>query len=291
MSISTWVYGLEPGDWIVTAVMTRPQGHIVGRPHVDRWRRPIETLPRARWSWRRWAVSSAPDRAVQTRWSLPAPLARIPAVLPGSFPALGTLGILVALITQAAIAAQEQLSIGSSLLVSVLALVAGLIAAKVWYAILHPGPWRQSLLGGWSVDGFLVVAPLVAISALLVLDLPIGAFLDAVTPGMFFAVAIGRLGCFFTGCCAGRCTRSRWGVWSSDRRVGARRIPAQLLESIAGLLLGSTAALLVVSNVSRTPGLVFVAAIVAYIVVRQFLLRLRAERREYSWRRSEPRRA
>ena len=286
MSISTWVYGLEPGDWIVTAVMTRPQGHIVGRPHLDRWRRPIETLPRARWTWRRWALSSAPDSAVQTRWSLPAPLARIPAVVPGSFPALGTLGILVALVTQVAIAAVEQLPIGSSLLVSVLALIAGLIAAKVWYAILHPGPWRQSLLGGWSVDGFLVVAPAVAISALLVLNLPIGAFLDAVTPGMFIAVAIGRFGCFFTGCCAGRCTRSRWGVWSSDRRVGARRIPAQLLESLTGLLLGSTAALVVVSNVSRTPGLVFVAAIVVYVVARQFLLRLRAERREYSWRRS-----
>lgn len=151
MSISTWVYGLEPGDWIVTAVMTRPHGHIVGRPRLDRWKRPIETLPRARWSWRRWAVSSALDSAVQTRWSLPAPLARIPAVLPGSFPALGTLGILVALMTQAAIVAEEQLSIGSSLLVSVLALVAGLIAAKIWYAILHPGPWRLSLAGGWSV--------------------------------------------------------------------------------------------------------------------------------------------
>jgi len=28
------------------------------------------------------------------------------------------------------------------------------------------------------------------------------------------------------------------------------------------------------------------SAIVAYVVARQFLLRLRAERREYSWRRS-----
>ena len=147
---------------------------------------------------------------------------------------------------------------------------------------MAPVPGRR-LVG----HGFLIVAPVAAISALLVLNLPIGAFLDSVTPGIFFAVAIGRLGCFFTGCCAGRSTRSRWGVWSSDRRVGARRIPAQLLESATGLLLGSTAAFLVLNDASRVPGLMFVAAIVAYIVVRQFLLRLRAERRDYSWRRSE----
>jgi phosphatidylglycerol:prolipoprotein diacylglycerol transferase len=130
------------------------------------------------------------------------------------------------------------------------------------------------------------VASVVAVAVLLGFQLPIGRFLDATTPGLFFAVAIGRLGCFFTGCCAGRCTRSRWGVWSSDRRVGARRIPTQLLESAAGLLIGVVAAPLVLFDVPGVSGLIFVAAFAAYIVVRQLLLRLRAERREYSWQRS-----
>ncbi len=110
--------------------------------------------------------------------------------------------------------------------------------------------------------------------------------LDATAPGLFFAVAIGRVGCFLTGCCAGRCTSSRWGVWSSDRRIGARRIPAQLLESAAGLLIGLVAAWLVIGSVPVVEGLNFVAAFGVYLVVRQLLLRLRAERREYSWRRS-----
>ena len=168
---------------------------------------------------------------------------------------------------------------------SLLALVSGLAGAKLWYAVLHPGPWRHSL-GGWSVDGFLVVAPVVAVVALVAFDLPIGAFLDAAAPGIFFAVAIGRFGCFFTGCCAGRCTRSRWGVWSSDRRIGARRIPAQLLESGAGLIIGLASVVLVLADVFGVSGLVFVVAVVAYVIVRQFLLRVRAERREFSWRRS-----
>jgi hypothetical protein len=46
------------------------------------------------------------------------------------------------------------------------------------------------------------------------------------------------------------------------------------------------AALLVLGHVPGIDGLVFVAGFGAYIVVRQLLLRLRAERREYSWRRS-----
>ncbi len=69
-------------------------------------------------------------------------------------------------------------------------------------------------------------------------------------------------------------TRSRWGVWSSDRRVGGRRVPAQLLESLAGLAIAAVAALLVLGDVPLMSGVVFVASFTAYIVVRQFLLRV-----------------
>lgn len=287
VSITTWVYGLQPGEWTVTGHLVRPGSQAGNTESRDRWRpASLEPLQLARWSWRTRSISSDPAMPLKTRWALVAPLARIPAVIPGSFPVMGTLSILVALMVQAVLAARENLSVGGSLAASVLAIVFGLIAAKVWYAVLHPGPWRQSLMGGWSVDGFLVVAPLVAIAALLAFNLPIGQALDVAAPGMFFAVAVGRLGCFFTGCCAGRCTNARWGVWSSDRRVGARRVPAQLLESAAGGLIGSAATLLIVLGVPGVSGLIFVAAIAAYLVARQFLLRIRAERREFSWRRS-----
>lgn len=287
VSITTWVYGLQPGEWEVFGHLVRPGSHAGGHEPRDRWRRTsLEPLEPARWSWRTRSLSTGPATPLKTRWALLAPLARIPAVLPGSFTVLGTLGIMVALVVQTTILARENVSVSGSLVVFLIALASGLIGAKVWYAVLHPGPWRQALLGGWSVDGFLVIAPAVAVAALLAFNLPIGVFLDATAPGLFFAVAIGRLGCFFTGCCAGRCTRSRWGVWSSDRRVGARRVPTQLFESAAGLLIGVVAALLVLSDVPGVSGLIFVAAFAAYIVVRQMLLRLRAERREYSWRRS-----
>jgi len=166
------------------------------------------------------------------------------------------------------------------LTVSLVAIVVGIIGAKVWYWRLHPD---ESLIrGGWAVDGFLIVAPIAAVVAMLALDAPIGLALDAVAPGLFFAVAIGRIGCFVTGCCAGQITGSRWGVWSSDRRVGARRIPTQLLESAAGLLVGLAALGLVVGQAPALHGLVFLAGFAVYGAVRQALLRLRVERRRSS---------
>jgi len=276
VSITTFVYGLRPGDWNVNAELvggSRNAGtpadrakHIGGRP-----------VRRAMWSWRRWALTARDDAPVKTRWALLAPLAGQPAVLPGSYTALAILGFVVALALQAAILARANVDVGQSLIASGIAIAAGLLAAKAWYTVLHPD--ESFIRGGWAVDGFLVVVPLVAAGLLYAFDLPIGRVLDAAAPGIFFAVAIGRIGCFLTGCCAGRCTASRWGIWSSDRRVGARRFPAQLIESAAGLLLGVATLMVVLADALPVHGLVFVSAFAVYSVVRQVLLRARAERR------------
>ena len=279
VSISSFVYGLQPGEWNVTGELVR-----AGSATGHRGRLRPEPLSPATWSWRHWSVQTAPPVPVKTRWALTAPLARIPAVIPGSYTALFIVGLTVAFAMQFALLASEQIAMPRSLLVSLLALAAGLIGAKVWYAALHPD--ESILKGGWAVDGFLVTALLVALVALVAFGLPIGAYLDATTPGLFLAVAIGRLGCFLTGCCAGRITASRWGMWSSDRRVGARRIPTQLLESGGGLLIGLAALPLTLVHMRAIHGAVFVAALAVYLVVRQLLLRLRAESRMYLWQRS-----
>jgi len=278
VSITTWVYGLRSGEWNVIAELVRDSRKVAGTP-ADRSRqvggRPVR---RATWSWRRWTLTTGDDAPVRTRWALLAPLAKQPAVLPGSYTALAIAGFVVALALQAAILTRANVDAGQALVASGIAIVAGLLAAKAWYTVLHPD--ESIIKGGWAVDGFLVVFPLVAAGALYAFDLPIGVVLDASAPGVFFAVAIGRIGCFLTGCCAGRCTASRWGIWSSDRRVGARRIPAQLIESAAGLLLGVVTLFVVLANPLPVHGLVFISAFTLYAVVRQVLLRQRAERRK-----------
>ena len=100
-----------------------------------------------------------------------------------------------------------------------------------------------------------------------------------IAPGLLVAMAMGRVGCFFAGCCGGPPTASSWGVWSSDQRVGARRIPTQLLESVLALSLG-LGVLGVVLGHGPTDGAFFVAAMAAYTLGRQGLLHLRAEPRK-----------
>lgn len=199
---------------------------------------------------------------------------------------LGILGVGVALVLQRVMLPHENVAVDVPLWVSLIALASGLLAAKVWYAVLHPGPWRQAILGGWAVDGFLVAAPVVTVAILLVLNLPVAAFLDAVTPGLFLAVAIGRIGCFLAGCCAGRVTNSRWGIPSSDRKVFARRVPAQILEAAAGLMIATVSMTVILGHLPRIHGSIFLGAFAVYFLVRQFLLRVRAERREFLWRRT-----
>lgn len=274
VSVTTWVYGLIPGEWTVNAELirrTRPPARSLARHRAGR------SLPRAAWSWRRWKLSNGAFTPVKTRWAPMVRMARMPGVVPGAWSGLVGLGVLIGAMVQVALLARHEVPMLAALSVDLVALVSGLFGAKLLYLALRPASSRRSIGEGWSVDGFLVVTPVVALAALVTLGLPIGAFLDASAPALFFGVAVGRLGCFFTGCCAGRCTRARWGVWSSDRRVGARRIPTQLLESGIGLLIGAAALLLVLADPTGLEGLIFVASVAAYVLVRQLLLRLRAE--------------
>src|SRR5207245_9379302 len=113
------------------------------------------------------------------------------------------------------------------------------------------------------IQGFIGSAPVAALILLTVLKVPIGVFLDVTAPGLLVAMAVGRVGCFFAGCCGGPPTASRWGVWSSDQRVGARRIPTQLLELALALSLGL---LILVAVLRHGPagGAFFVAGLAGY---------------------------
>jgi len=187
-----------------------------------------------------------------------------------------TLGIAVALALQFLLISGAHLAIGPWWVVSLVAIVVGIIGAKVWFIVLHR---REHRLEGWCIQGFIASAPLTAVIVLALLDVPVGVFLDVTAPGLLVAMAVGRVGCFFAGCCGGPPTASRWGVWSSDQRVGARRIPTQLLESALALSLG-LGVLVAVLGHGPANGAFFVAALVVYTLGRQGLLSLRAEPRK-----------
>lgn len=284
VTVTSTIEGIPAGEWSVSAELVRDSDDSPAKPARRSRSSKAEPLRTANWSWRHWSVVPGPAVAVaKTRLALLTQLAAKPAVIVGSLPLLVAIGGIIALVIQVAILAGRGQSVAETLLVSIVASLAGLAAAKAWHAVLNP---REPILKpGWAVDGFLVVAPIVAVVMLLALQIPVGEYLDATTPGLFFAVALGRAGCFLTGCCGGRTTSSRWAIWSSDGRIGARRIPTQLLESATGLVLGVMTLALVVGRLLPVDGAVFVGAFIAYFSVRQTLIRYRASPRRYLWQR------
>jgi len=276
ISVTTKVYDINPGEWTVTAETLPPTR---GGKVCNEFQRAATTrnLPPAVWSWRRWSVSPGPAVPVST---CPAPLVKLgraPSIIPGIWGAMVGLGVLLAVGLTAVIIAHDHLSVGRLPLVALIAVVAGTIGAKTWYVVQSP----EHRFDGWCIQGFIVGLMLGAIPSLPVTGLPLAVSLDAAAPGIFLAMALGRVGCFFAGCCGGPPTASRWGLWSSDQRVGARRIPTQLMESALTLTIG--AALLVVNLIHRPTiaGALLVAGLAAYTLGRQGLLRLRTLERRF----------
>lgn len=208
-----------------------------------------------------------------------APIIRVraPGVRIGAWPSLVGTGAVVALTVQALLAARIGLPTTPVLLLSLLACLIGLVGARLYYVAEHPQRRRglMSMSTGMCIQGFVLAAVGTVVVGALILGLPVGRLVDVTAPGLMFGQAIGRVGCFLGGCCAGRPTRSRIGLWSSDRRLGVRRIPTQLFESIMAFAIGLTA-LVIMATIAPDPGgVVFVAVIAAYTLGRQLLFPLR----------------
>jgi phosphatidylglycerol:prolipoprotein diacylglycerol transferase len=273
ISLTTRVRGINPGEWLVTARMlgsAYPAHRLREQGNTTPVAGPLGPIARF---WRRWAPSAESAEHVRT---CPTPFARVPGIFPGIWGAMVTLGIAVALALQFLVISGDHLAVGPVWTVSLVAIAVGIAGAKGWFIVLHRHEHR---IEGWCIQGFITGAILAVAILLVVLDMPIGVFLDVTAAGLLVAMAVGRVGCFFAGCCGGPPTASRWGVWSSDQRVGARRIPTQLLESVLALSLGLGVLVALVSH-GPAGGAFFVAGLAAYTLGRQGLLRLRAEPRK-----------
>jgi phosphatidylglycerol:prolipoprotein diacylglycerol transferase len=121
------------------------------------------------------------------------------------------------------------------------AFVGGAFGAKLPFAFAAGSDWMQ--LQAWVADGKTVTTGL--IGAYLAVELTKAALGIRVKTGDTFALplalalAVGRWGCFFNGCCFGRPTDLPWAVDFGD---GIRRHPTQVYESLfhlgmAGVLL------------------------------------------------------
>ena len=274
ISITARIRGITAGTWSVSA-------HPLSSAHAARKRKSEQgnvisvTSPLpfvVRW-WHKWAPNVSSSEQAHTCLL---PLARVPGIIPGIWGVMVILGMVVALVLQSLVISLDHLILGPAWIISLVAIAVGTVGAKLWFIVLK---WREHLFNGWCIQGFIASAPPTAVILLVLLHIPVGTFLDVTAPGLLIAMAVGRVGCFFAGCCGGPPTASRFGVWSSDQRVGARRLPTQLLEMGLALIAGL---LVLVAVLLRGPagGAYFAAGLAAYTLGRQGILQLRAELRK-----------
>lgn len=242
--------GIAAGEWEVTAAPVTERRHPGGPPPARRPR-----LPKGSGVGR---DGFAPLVQVQA-----------PGVHVGAWPGLVAVGVVLALVVQGVLASRSGLPELRVLLVSVVASLVGVLGAKVYYLALHRGKSRRWVTTGLCVQGFVLGAVATLFAGGLAVGLPAARLLDVTAPGLLLAMAVGRLGCFFGGCCAGRMTASRWGRWSSDRRVGARRIPTQWVEAGIAFVLGLATLLAMVVGPPEPAGVVFTVGLAAYTLGRQ----------------------
>jgi phosphatidylglycerol:prolipoprotein diacylglycerol transferase len=290
IALTARILGVNAGEWNVTAgAMGTPVSERRDRLHRFQQKREQESvntqpfggtalvLPRI---WLNWAppvnVAEGNAAPIPTRLE---PFIRIPGTLPYIWITLVIVGMIVALITQAQLIARVHLPVWTVTFCTILALAVGAVGAKVWHVFKHRNHPEEQGVAGWTIQGMIVGATATAIIAFWLARVPLGVALDASAPGLMFGMAIGRVGCFLAGCCGGPPTAARWGVWSSDQHVGARRVPTQLMESLF-CLLGGLVTLAVFLLHGPANGAIFVAAVAAYTLFREWLLRIRVEKYE-----------
>lgn len=124
-------------------------------------------------------------------------------------------GMLLALIVAARLAARDGLPRERIYDLGLWALVGGLVGSKLLMILVEPDVQIFTLdflrsggvYYGGLIGGFLAVAILVPLY-----KLPFWKVADAFVPGLALGQAFGRQGCFSAGCCWGKPTTLPWGV-------------------------------------------------------------------------------
>jgi phosphatidylglycerol:prolipoprotein diacylglycerol transferase len=300
-----------PAD-VTVRFTARPVGPAARREDLVRYER-IDAVPGEDWvavtsrfdvgARGHWQVSAEPANdprlpGLPTGWanipriSLPrasagceavfAPVGRVrgPGARLGAWPLLVAIGVVLAFTVQALLAHHVHAGVLRTLVITASASLLGLVGAKAWFLVLHREHVRTILTAGMYIQGFVAVAGAGLVLGAYLAGLSIGQFLDLSAPAMLVGMSVGRLGCLLGGCCAGRPTSARWGLWVTDRRVGMRRVPIQLLESALAASLAITGLLVVVHGAPAPSGVTAVMLIAAYTGLRQLLFPLRAEGRQ-----------
>lgn len=201
-----------------------------------------------------------------------------------SYLAMFYVGVVLGMVAQNAAANEAGLPSERVYLATMLLLPVSLVGARLLYVAGHWSEYRNSPRrivdrgsGGMTMYGGLFLMLPTSVLVLGALDVPYWSFWDVTIFLLLIAMITTRVGCLLNGCCAGRATAGRLGMWLRDSHGHyERRVPTQLLEALLALILlcSATVAWLWLPR----PGELFLSVLAGYAAGRLILQPLRAER-------------
>lgn len=131
--------------------------------------------------------------------------------------------------------------------IALIAVISGILGAKLLYIIVEFKAFIEDPLEVIGSAGFVVYGGIIAgIIACMIYTIrkkiSFMSYFDIVMPSIAINQGIGRIGCFFAGCCYGKETDSCIGVTFPEESMaptGVKVLPTQLFSCVGDLLIGA----------------------------------------------------
>jgi phosphatidylglycerol---prolipoprotein diacylglyceryl transferase len=191
-----------------------------------------------------------------------------------SYPVLLYVGLVCGFYVMYAVAPSVGMQRMPAAIATLIMFVPAIVGARIWFVLDHWAIYRRDLRriwrhseGGMTLYGGLVLALVLSPVILVPLGLGFAAFWDGATFTILVGMVFARGGCLLNGCCAGRQSDGRLGLWLPDHTGRwQRRYPVQLLELASALALLSGSATLLEIGTPR--GTIYVFALAGYAGAR-----------------------
>lgn len=149
--------------------------------------------------------------------------------------------------------------------------ISGVVGARIVYVLSNLSFYisRPALIlnireGGIALHGAILAGALALYFYCKSKKLDPAVILDLFAPAMLLGIAIGRLGCFFNGCCVGIAAPPPFGIHFADAGIPGLRYPTQLYEMVLDLI----AVFLILRRDAVFAGHSFLKAISLYSMIR-----------------------